>query len=223
MALSTAQEVLARQLFDCGAIQFGAFRLKLHEKQPDAPLSPIYLNLRVPDNPKPGPLDSETVDKIGAHLYGTASRAGVKYDAVAGIPNAGEPLAQAFSRHSVSRKPIPLLQLVKEEGPAGRKITCVKEHPGVVLGNHVLLIDDLITEADTKKEAIQALRDKGFEVDTLLVLVDREQGGAEQLRAIGCETYAAFTLSDLLDFYLQEGKINQAKYDEVKAYLAKAT
>ena len=33
--------------FRAGAIQFGAFRLKLHEDRPDAPLSPLYINLRL--------------------------------------------------------------------------------------------------------------------------------------------------------------------------------
>ena len=34
---------VARALFDEGAVKFGAFRLKLHDEHPDAPLSPIYL------------------------------------------------------------------------------------------------------------------------------------------------------------------------------------
>ena len=38
---------VADTLFDLGVIKFGAFRLKLHEKNPDAPLSPIYVNLRL--------------------------------------------------------------------------------------------------------------------------------------------------------------------------------
>ena len=42
------------------------FRLKLHEKTPLAPLSPIYLNLRTPDNPKPGPLTLEIVELFRA-------------------------------------------------------------------------------------------------------------------------------------------------------------
>src|SRR5260370_16747363 len=41
------QRAFADALLACGAAKFGAFRLKLHEAQPDAPLSPIYLDLRV--------------------------------------------------------------------------------------------------------------------------------------------------------------------------------
>jgi hypothetical protein len=42
-----AQERLALALFDVGAIKFGDFRLRLHEENPDAPLSPVYLDLKV--------------------------------------------------------------------------------------------------------------------------------------------------------------------------------
>src|SRR5262245_8496568 len=38
---------LANRLFEIGAVKFGAFRIKLHETHPDAPLSPIYLNFRL--------------------------------------------------------------------------------------------------------------------------------------------------------------------------------
>ena len=41
------REGLARALFACGAVKFGAFKLKLHQTNPDAPLSPIYFNMRV--------------------------------------------------------------------------------------------------------------------------------------------------------------------------------
>lgn len=41
--LTEAQERLCSQLFDIGAIKFGSFKLKLHEKNPEAPLSPIYI------------------------------------------------------------------------------------------------------------------------------------------------------------------------------------
>ena len=44
--LTETQRAFADALLATGAVKFGAFRLKLHEKQPDAPLSPIYVDLR---------------------------------------------------------------------------------------------------------------------------------------------------------------------------------
>src|SRR3989344_4810594 len=58
------------------------FKLKLHEKNPLAPLSPFYLNLRTPDNPKPGPLTPEVVD-LGAYcMLLLARRRKLEYDVV---------------------------------------------------------------------------------------------------------------------------------------------
>ncbi len=40
-------ERLATALAEAGAVKFGAFRLKLHQERPDAPLAPLYIDLRV--------------------------------------------------------------------------------------------------------------------------------------------------------------------------------
>ena len=45
--MTATQRAFADALLACGAVKFGAFRLKLHEREPDAPLSPIYVDLRV--------------------------------------------------------------------------------------------------------------------------------------------------------------------------------
>ena len=55
------REEFARMLFALGAFQDRraspqgrGFRLKLHERNPSAPLSPFYFSLRAADNPKAG-------------------------------------------------------------------------------------------------------------------------------------------------------------------------
>ena len=39
--LTNSQKQVANRIYDREAVKFGAFKLKLHEKNPDAPLSPI--------------------------------------------------------------------------------------------------------------------------------------------------------------------------------------
>jgi uridine monophosphate synthetase len=221
--MTSRQERLALQLFDIGAIKFGAFRLKLHETHPDAPLSPIYLNLRTADNPKPGPITPEIVDEIGQQLYSLAQLVQISYSHVAGVPRAGDPFAEAFSRASTfGHHPPPLLRLRKDETPDLRHVSAVLEGT-YRRGDRVLLIDDLITQAGSKLEAIRALRETGLVVHDVLVLVDREQGGSRQLQEFNCQLHAVFSLSPLLDLYLERGKIPQAMRDEVSAYLATNT
>ncbi len=212
---------VADQLFEVGAIKFGAFRLKLHEIQPDAPLSPIYLNLRTPDNPKPGPLTPELIEQIADLLYGMIHlNKGLDFRYVAGIPNAGEPLADALMKRLVSWSPVNQIRLYKEESADLRRIAGLLEGNWDLPGK-VLLVDDLITQADSKIEAVSILELAGMEVRDLLVLVDREQGGSEWLTdEEGIRVISAFTLSQLLDHYIETGKIDREKADEVKLYVA---
>lgn len=83
----------------------------------------------------------------------------------------------------------------------------------------VLLIDDLITKADSKLEAIRVLESHGLVVKDVMVLVDREQGGVQQLEAAGYRVHVAFKLSTLLKYYLESGRMSQETYHEIMEYL----
>jgi len=224
-----AKRQIALTLFEVGAFQDKrqsdegkGFKLKLHEKDPQAPLSPIYLNLRTPDNPKPGPLTPGLVSLIGEVLYAAACRHELQYIRVAGVPRAGNPLAEAFSKAALlfgRPTKIPVLKLAKRECGESRQVVTILEGE-YCKGDIVLLIDDLITKADSKFEAIGVLESRGLIVRDVLVLVDREQGGAQQLKKKGYNLWASFTLSGLLDLYLETHQIDQDLYEEIKTYLA---
>ena len=219
--MTMSQRALALKLFEIGAVKFGEFKLKMHEQHPDAPMSPIYLNLRTADNPKPGPLTPEVMEMIGVELCNLISNElYVDFDCIAGIPNAGDPFAQAMIEATFVNedwKPvlIPMIKTTAEDG--SRQITGID---GEIVGDEtdVVLVDDLITMADTKKEAVRAIKDAGLSVVTILVLVDREQGGVEMLGAEGIEVRTAFTMTELLDLYVAEGLITTETRYEVKGY-----
>lgn len=218
--MNTIRATPARRLFEVGSVQFGAFRLKLHENTPDAPLSPIFLNLRTADNPKPGPLTRELVDEIGAHLYKLAVDHALTFTHVAGVPRAGDPFAETLSTTAERvGKFVQILHLNKEETGSGRRVG-TQISGDYKAGDKVLLVDDLITKAESKLEAIAALEQAGLKVVGVVVLVDREQGGAKQLREAGYKLLAVFTLSELLDYYVDIGAISGTKREEVKTYLA---
>jgi len=183
----------------------GEFVLKLHEQKPEAPLSPIYINLRN--------LPEEVLDQIGKVLAEMEDEE--TPDFCAGIPTAGVPIARVYSKFSG----IELVDIFKkEQTDSSRRIV-----PGLATqerGKKARLIDDLVTKADTKLEAIKAAEDLGYEVVDLFVLVDREQGGVEQLAKAGYKLRAAFKLSQLLQYGLRIGQIDQAQFDQVTSYLA---
>lgn len=216
--MTQMEERVAEMLFEVGAVKFGAFKLKLHEKNPDAPLSPVFLNLRTPDNPKPGPLRAPLVELIGEALYSRHCAAHLEFDHVAGVPRAGDPFAHAFYR-VLARRSASLIKLSKKEDNDRREVTSIFEGTHAP-GDTALLIDDLITRADSKLEAIRVLENAELVVKDVLVLVDREQGGTKELANAGYRLHAVFTLTRLLDFYVTRRMMTEAKRDEVVAYLA---
>ena len=207
------ERTVADGIFHIGAVRFGAFKLKPHEKNPEAPLSPIYITLRVPENG--GPLSPANVEMISQAIYDLVQRNKILFDVVAGIPRAGEPFAEVIVRLSGK----PLLRLGKKVEEDSRKIDSIvggEYQPGQL----VLLVDDLITQADTKKEAIAVCEEAELVVAGIAVLVDREQGGSDELREDGYSFYAVFPLSKLLDYYVEVKLLTSEKRDEVMTYIA---
>ena len=198
------------------------FRLKLHEKQPQAPPAPYYFNFRTADNPNPGPLDAQDMLFIGIVMCLRAIDAGLQYDAVAGIPYAGDPIADAFAHsvHALKHKQVPVLRLVKEETAEGRRVVGVREYLLSVTGSsRVLPIDDLCTKANSKLEAIDVLWASNHQVTDVLVLVDQGRGGAEELLRRGYRLHAVFTSRWLFQYYQATGAILRGALEEILAYL----
>ncbi len=111
-----------------------------------------------------------------------------------------------------------VLRMTKTTGEETRSVTSLITlvEPGL----RVLIIDDLITKAGSKVEAIAVLRAAGLEVSGVVVLVDREQGGVAQLwneTSVIC--HSAFLIRELLEIYLASSRITKTQYDEIFAYL----
>ena len=204
--LSERQRILAGELLKTGAIKFGAFRLKLHEKQPDAPLSPIYVDLRV--------LQSypEALDTAVAALAELIQNRLLKFSRYAGIPVAATPLVAVLSH--VTRVPMITPREAKSHG-SGETV-----NGSFTPGETVLVIDDVVSRADSKLEAISVLESNGLIVRDVAVLVDREQGGALQLATAGYTLHAVLQLSRMLTYWQDTGAIDGATLEHVRRYFA---
>lgn len=214
--LSATQKALADRLFAVGAVKFGQFKLKLHEQHPEAPLSPIFFNLRTPDNPKTGPLDAELVRSIAAEMAALVGYSG-GWKCVAGVPRAGDPFAKVLAEIFHCSQ----LKMGKAETAERRQVA---ELIGGLyhIGDLVLLVDDLITSADSKLEAIAVLERYGLLVPEVIVLIDRQQGGRQQLMAKGIRLRTIFAVSDLVDHYVSTGAITSEQATAVRDYFVQA-
>lgn len=197
-------ERLARAIHAAGAVRFGAFRLKLHEQRPDAPLSPVYIDLRV--------LRSfpESMD-VAVAAYRTLLQS-VRCELLADVPMAGTPFVAILSH--LTRIPQITPRQPKTHG-SGATIDGT-----YTPGQTAVVIDDLVTKADSKLEAIARLESGGLVVRDVLVLIDREQGGAEQVANAGYTLHAALRFSELLAIYRRTGVLDEPTYQRITAYVA---
>ncbi|WP_435347935.1 orotate phosphoribosyltransferase [Haloarchaeobius sp. HRN-SO-5] len=65
-------------------------------------------------------------------------------------------------------------------------------------GEEVVVVEDIVTTGQSAVDAVEALRDAGAVVNRALVVVDREEGGRENLADAGVEMEALVTASELL-------------------------
>ncbi|MDP3994573.1 MAG: hypothetical protein Q8P91_01970 [bacterium] len=194
-------EALSAQLFEIGAIKFGAFRLKLHDTHPEAPLSPIYIDLRM--------LRRFPQAKLAAVNVYCELIAPLKFDLLADIPTAATPLVASLSDRLKIGMITPRTD-AKAHGTGAKIDGFFNSDKGKV----VLLIDDLVTKADSKLEAAKILIQNGLIVGDVVVLIDREQGGKSQLEEAGLKLHSALTMQQMLDYYLETGTINDLQYED---------
>jgi len=133
---------------------------------------------------------------------------------VVGVPHAGDPLAAAYSEQSG----VPCLRLAKTTSGEQRSITSVLAGT-YHRGESVLLIDDLVTQADSKLEAIETLSAAGLNTFAVAVVLDREQGGATELRQRGYPLLRLYTLTEFLETLGNGGRLSHADVQEILAYI----
>jgi len=89
---------------------------------------------------------------------------------------------------------LPLL-IIRKEREHGTKDLLIGKFPE---GTEVDLIEDVVTTGGSLIKAIDLLRSRGAKVTRAICVVDREQGGAEALKAMGVELIPLVKISSVL-------------------------
>lgn len=198
MQLDARLSALADGLLEAGCIKFGEFTLKSGLK------SPIYIDLRqIITYPK-------LLEQIGQAYLPLLK--GLKFERLAGLPYAAIPIATAISLAGN----YPMIYPRKEAKAYGTKAEIEGEYHS---GETTVIIDDLATTGGSKFEAIEKLTGAGLRVKDVVVLVDRQSGAKESLEQAGYAMHAVLTISALLEYWENNGKVEKEKIVATREFL----
>jgi uridine monophosphate synthetase len=182
---------LILELHEIGLIKFGSFVFK------SGIVSPNYLDHRIlVSYPK-------TLQKI-ADAYITILNK-LTFDRMIAIPYTAMPIVGAISLKNGK----PWIYTRKESKGYGTN----KMIEGIYSkGETAILVDDVITTGGSKFETVEKLKQEELHIHDVVVFIDRQQGGREEVEKRGMELHSVLTLTEIFDTLLKAGTLTKEQY-----------
>lgn len=203
--MSAVTAMVAGALYRSGCLKFGSFRIK------SGALSPYYIDLACL-------LSSPKELCAIAEVAADAVRRIMVSERITKL--ASIELKGALILPSIACKVgLPCVVVRKEDKTYG--VTSRTAGAEVAQDDSVLFFDDVISEGLSKLEGIKPLEARGARVKHLLVVVDREQGGRENLEKLGYQVHALAKISEVVASLSQSKNISEEQADAVLSYVKK--
>jgi len=187
-----------QSLYAHDAVKFGQFKLK------SGIMSPVYFDLRALVS-LPGLLRDASI------LLHDAAK-DMTYSHICGVPYTALPIATVMSVDNN----IPMVMRRKEMKDYGTK----KMVEGLYeQGDRCLIVEDVITTGGSVLETVTILEEAGLSAKQAVVLLDREQGGAVNLKNKGITFSSVFQVSEILDILQSTNDIDNKVAADVKQFL----
>ena len=152
--------------------------------------STLYIDARLTTMTPDG---QQLIGRLGLQLVRDA---GWRCDAVGGLTLGADPIAYAICHASASSgRPVRSFTVRKEPKAHG---TGKQIEGPVASGDHVVVVEDVITTGGSAAKAIEAIRREGMVPVAVLALVDREEGGREHLETLGLPVRSLVTASQIV-------------------------
>jgi orotate phosphoribosyltransferase len=201
--MSTVTDKIADALYLSGCLKFGSFKIK------SGATSPYYIDLaRVLASPKQ--LD------IIAEVAAEKIRQIAKSDPITKLSSIE--LKGALIVPSIAVKlDLPCVIVRKEAKAYG--VTGRTAGADVAKGDNILFFDDVVSEGLSKIEGVKPLQELGATVKHMLVVVNREHGGKENLEKLGYQVHALAKITDIVTSLQANKHISKEQTDSVLDYV----
>jgi len=145
-------------------------------------------------------LHPEGMYLIGNLIYDMIKDSGAK--AIGGLTLGADPVAYAVSYTSYLKgKPVETFVVRKSAKSHG---TMLWIEGNVKEGDRVVIVDDVITTGKSTIEAITRAKEAGLEIVKVLCLIDRQEGGRENIEAAGCKVDSLILRDEVMALYRKE-------------------
>jgi len=195
---------LAKSLVKTQALKFGVFKLT------SGKMSSYYIDLRlVPSYPQVFKKIVDMYRSIVVNEIGLSN-----FDVLCGIPTSGLVFASALA-YSLEKPLIYIRKDVKAHGTQKNVEGFLKP------GDRVLLVDDLITTGLSLASSAEMVLGEGGVVSDAVVLVDREEGGVENLSRSNIRVHYVARVSELAKELYENNVIGEEEYNAVLKQIEK--
>jgi orotate phosphoribosyltransferase len=138
------------------------------------------------------------------------ARLPVETQAVAGLTLGADPIVTAVSVvGAYAGRSIPALIIRKEAKGHGTRAYI--EGLALPAGSVVTVLEDVVTTGQSALQAVERLRQAEYQVNGVLALVDRQQGGAELYQEAGLPFEAVFTIEQVQQRWQEMRKAEEAR------------
>lgn len=144
-------------------------------------------------NCKPVSLSGKGLALLGALMLEQVEDTAV---AVAGLTLGADPLVSAVAmRAALDGRNLDALIVRKEA--KGHGTGAWLEGPLPEPGSRITVLEDVVTTGGSSLKAVNQLREAGFQVERVVTIVDRQEGGLEAMTSAGLELRSLFLLDEI--------------------------
>ena len=145
---------------------------------------------------KPTALHPEGSYCIGSLFCEMLARVDVK--GVGGMTLGADPLVSAVTVMSyIKKRPLPGF-IVRKQAKGHGTNQFLEGLENFKAGDKVAMLEDVVTTGGTLLKACERVRDAGLEIAAVMTVLDRQEGGTENLAEAGYELRSIFTRADLV-------------------------